>query len=132
MAGRIARHDQAIKRRGELGDLGHWEEEACRLAAKLRFGCGLGSSRFLMYLLMVPVRSVQVSLDEELLSEIDRRAKAKGRGRSGFVRGALRAYLEMERRREIDNAYARAYGGKGEEVLAEFGDLMARQRWPRK
>jgi hypothetical protein len=32
----------------------------------------------------------------------------------------------------VDNAYARAYGGKGDEVLKEFAELMERQAWPAK
>lgn len=78
------------------------------------------------------VRSVQLSLDEDLLAEIDRKARIRKRGRSAFVRGALREYLDMERSREISAAYARAYAGKADEVFAEFADLIASQRWPRK
>lgn len=77
------------------------------------------------------VRSVQISIDEELLSQIDRRTKARAEGRSAFIRRALRAYLAAERRRDIDAAYARAYGGKAaKEVDDDLAELMAGQSWP--
>ncbi len=75
-------------------------------------------------------RSVQISLDEGLLEEVDRHPDAQRRGRSAIIRRALRFYLDAQRRREIDRAYERAYGSKGDEVFEEFADLMDAQAWP--
>lgn len=79
----------------------------------------------------MPFRSIQISLDEKLLKEIDRQTLAKRKGRSAFIRGVMRAYFEELRRREIDAAYARGYGGKADEVLAEFRELIDAQAWPK-
>ena len=78
----------------------------------------------------VAARSIQISLDEELLREVDRQKESRERGRSAFVRRALRAYLEAQKKREIDRAYVRAYGGRADELHEEFADLMSTQRWP--
>ena len=75
-------------------------------------------------------RSVQISLDEQLLKEVDRDPEAKRDGRSAFIRRALRLYLDLKRRRSIDQAYERAYAGKADEVFDEFADLLRAQPWP--
>ena len=75
-------------------------------------------------------RSVQISIDEELLARVDARKETRERGRSAVIRRALHVYLEFERRREIDRAYAEGYGGKGDEVFAELADLLEGQSWP--
>jgi metal-responsive CopG/Arc/MetJ family transcriptional regulator len=75
-------------------------------------------------------RSVQISIDEELLREVDRHRAPKKLGRSELIRQALRLYLELEQREEIDRAYARAYDGKADEVWNEFSPLLGGQRWP--
>jgi metal-responsive CopG/Arc/MetJ family transcriptional regulator len=75
-------------------------------------------------------RSVQISLDEELLAEVDRDPEAQQHGRSALIRRALRTYLELKRRKEIDDSYDRAYAGKADEVFEEFTDLLGAQTWP--
>ena len=72
-------------------------------------------------------RSVQISIDEDLLKQIDRRPETRKDGRSATIRRALRLYLELAKRREIDLAYARAYGSKED---TELLDLMGEQAWP--
>jgi len=79
---------------------------------------------------MVSARSVQISLDEDLLARIDRHPRVRRTGRSEFIRRAIRLYLDLERRREIDDAYARAYGGQADAVFDEFADLLRGQAWP--
>jgi metal-responsive CopG/Arc/MetJ family transcriptional regulator len=76
--------------------------------------------------------SVQISLPDDLLREIDRHPETKKRGRSAVVQRALRLYLDQIRRQETDLAYERAYGGRADEVLDEMGPLIKRQRWPAK
>ena len=75
-------------------------------------------------------RSVQISLDEELLAEVDRDPEARDLGRSALIRRALRVYLDLKRQRDIDAAYERGYGGKADNVYAEFADLLGTQSWP--
>ena len=55
-------------------------------------------------------RSVQISLDQDLLEAIDRRPETKRDGRSAVIKRALRLYLEQAQRESIDDSYARAYG----------------------
>ncbi len=75
-------------------------------------------------------RSVQISLDAELLAEVDRQAKARDEGRSAFIRRALRQFMRDERRRAIDESYARAYAEKADELFEEVKDLIEGQVWP--
>jgi metal-responsive CopG/Arc/MetJ family transcriptional regulator len=75
-------------------------------------------------------RSVQISLPEGLLDQLDRRAETARNGRSAVIQRALRLYLHMAKRREIDAAYARAYGERSHDAFEEFADLMEGQRWP--
>jgi Arc/MetJ-type ribon-helix-helix transcriptional regulator len=85
-----------------------------------------------MYPSPVPARSVQISLPEDLLARLDETAEARSAGRSAVIRKALVSYLDHARRRKTDAAYEQAYKGKGDELLGDLGDLMRRQRWPRK
>ncbi len=73
---------------------------------------------------------MQISLDEELLKEVDADVETKKIGRSAVIRRALRLYLDLKRRREIDSAYERAYAGKADDVLAEFAEVLGAQAWP--
>jgi metal-responsive CopG/Arc/MetJ family transcriptional regulator len=77
-------------------------------------------------------RSVQISLDDELLSEIDSQPETKKLGRSAVIRRALRSYLERKRAAAIDDSYRRAYEGHADEVFEEFYDLLVGQSWPDK
>ena len=79
---------------------------------------------------MVTARSVQISLDQELLDQVDREPEAQRAGRSALIRRALRVYLALKRRQEIDEAYLRGYGGQADEVLGEFAELISGQSWP--
>jgi metal-responsive CopG/Arc/MetJ family transcriptional regulator len=78
----------------------------------------------------MPARSVQISIDEDLLREIDQQPETKDQGRSAFIRSAVRLYLDMQRRRSRDRAYVEAYGGASDEVWDEFSGLMPGQAWP--
>ena len=78
----------------------------------------------------MPVHAVQVSLDNELLKRIDADPEAKKKGRSAFIRDALRLYLRARERRKIDHEIRSAYGGKSDAMLAEIEGLLERQTWP--
>lgn len=75
-------------------------------------------------------RSVQISLDEELLRRVDRLPEARRGGRSKMIASALRLYLEARRRRDIDEAIRDAYGRESRAMLREVEQLMERQAWP--
>jgi metal-responsive CopG/Arc/MetJ family transcriptional regulator len=78
-------------------------------------------------------RSVQISLDEELLREIDRRPETKRDGRSAVIKRALRLYLDRKQRESIDESYARAYAPSDKASKSqpnEFDEMLAGQAWP--
>lgn len=75
-------------------------------------------------------RSVQISVDEELLREIDRRPETKREGRSAVIRAALRLYLDRKRQESVDDQYARGYGSAKAPAADEFEPLLDRQAWP--
>jgi hypothetical protein len=75
-------------------------------------------------------RSVQISVDAELLAEVDRQEETKKHGRSAFIREALLMLLRAKRSEEVDARYARGYGGKAKSLLEDLGPLRKRQVWP--
>ena len=64
------------------------------------------------------IRTVQMTLDEDLVTAVDRAAKRLGTTRSAFTRDALRMALREVRApcngREGSRGYAKAPVGKGE------------------
>jgi metal-responsive CopG/Arc/MetJ family transcriptional regulator len=75
-------------------------------------------------------RNVQISVDAELLAEVDRQEETKKHGRSAFVREALLMRLRALRNAEVDASYARGYAGKAKALLQDLGSLRRRQAWP--
>ena len=75
-------------------------------------------------------RPVQVSIDEDLLERIDADEEAQARGRSAFIREAVRLYLRAKSRRKVDRAIFAAYQGKADELLADVETLLDNQAWP--
>ena len=76
-------------------------------------------------------RSVQISVDADLLAEVDRQPETKQHGRSAFIREALLMRLRAKRNEEVDASYARGYGGKAKALLDDLGPLRKRQVWPK-
>ena len=76
------------------------------------------------------MKPVQVSLDTQLLGRIDADPEAKEKGRSAFIRSAVRLYLRAKGRREVDARIRAAYDGQAEAVLDEIVALMGSQEWP--
>ena len=76
------------------------------------------------------VKTVQMTLDEELVAEVDRAAAAKGKSRSAFARDALRAALESDRERELERQHRLGYERQPVEP-GEFDDWEAEQIWPK-
>jgi metal-responsive CopG/Arc/MetJ family transcriptional regulator len=77
-------------------------------------------------------RSVQISLDEELLARIDEDPEAREKGRSAFIRAAVESYFSARWRREIEASLVRAYAGQTDAMRAEVEDLLSAQAEPSK
>jgi metal-responsive CopG/Arc/MetJ family transcriptional regulator len=75
------------------------------------------------------MKAIQITMDEELLAELDASEEVRREGRSAVLRKAAAEYLARRRANEIAEAYARAYGetpGLGE----EFSGWEKEGRWP--
>jgi metal-responsive CopG/Arc/MetJ family transcriptional regulator len=78
-------------------------------------------------------KAVQISLDEELLRQIDADPETKRRGRSAVVQSALLLYLDTQKRRAVDAEILRAYGGAGaHDAPLEIEPFIEAQAWPKK
>ena len=77
-------------------------------------------------------KPVQISIDEELLHLIDSDSETQARGRSAFVRNAVRAYLRAKERWLVDDAIRRAYDGAADDLLSEVEEVIGTQAWPEK
>jgi metal-responsive CopG/Arc/MetJ family transcriptional regulator len=58
------------------------------------------------------MKTVQMTLDDELVSAVDRTARRLGTTRSGFTRDALRAALDRVRARELEQKHREGYARK--------------------
>lgn len=79
---------------------------------------------------IMPAQAVQISLDRALLKRVDADPEARKKGRSAFVRDALRAYLRARERVRVDDAIRTAYGEDGGAMLHEIEELLGNQAWP--
>ena len=75
------------------------------------------------------MRTVQMTLDEALVEEVDRTAAALGTTRSAFARDALRAALARVRERELEQRHRAGYE-RHPVRPEELGDWEAEQVWP--
>lgn len=75
-------------------------------------------------------RPIQISMDEDLLAEIDADDEVKLRGRSAFLRAAASFYLAAKRRRELDRRITEAYRDRADEMIDEVAEFMDLQEWP--
>lgn len=78
----------------------------------------------------MPAKPVQISMDTALLRRIDADPEARRKGRSAFVRSAVRLYLTAKERRDVERRIAEAYTGEADSLLEEIEDLMGEQAWP--
>jgi len=75
------------------------------------------------------MKTVQMTLDETLVEEVDRAAEAMGTTRSAFTREALRAALA--RRRELEKELRHRAGYTAKPVTpGEFDAWEDEQVWP--
>jgi len=70
-----------------------------------------------------------MTLDEDLVAEVDRAAVAQGKSRSAFTRDALRAALAGAQERELEERHRLGYQ-RQPVAPGEFGDWEAEQVWP--
>ena len=74
------------------------------------------------------MRTVQMTLEEELVSAVDKAAKRLKTTRSAFTRDALRAALERLRAKELEEKHRIGYG-KYPVGSAEFSVWESEQDW---
>lgn len=74
------------------------------------------------------MKTVQMTLDDDLVEEVDRAARELRTTRSAFARDALRAALERLRVAEMEERHRRGYEARpvGTE---EFGVWEGEQEW---
>jgi metal-responsive CopG/Arc/MetJ family transcriptional regulator len=75
------------------------------------------------------MRTVQMTLDEDLVKEVDRVAKRLGTTRSAFTREALAAALERLRERELEQRHREGYE-RHPVASGEFDRWESEQVWP--
>jgi metal-responsive CopG/Arc/MetJ family transcriptional regulator len=74
------------------------------------------------------MKTVQMTLDEQLVRAVDNAAKKLGTTRSGFTREALRAALKEVRVRELEARQREGYRRKPVK-RGEFSDWESEQVW---
>jgi predicted transcriptional regulator len=79
----------------------------------------------------MPAKAVQISLDSDLLREVDADPETRKQGRSAFMRSAILNYLGARRRSLVDQAIRKAYGGNSRAMAEDVDDLIEAQAWPR-
>jgi CopG family transcriptional regulator / antitoxin EndoAI len=75
------------------------------------------------------MKTVQMTLDEDLVVQVDKAAAALGTTRSAFTRDALRTALSELRRRELERRHREGYLKKPVRP-GEFSDWEREQVWP--
>ncbi len=74
------------------------------------------------------MRTVQMTLDEDLVTAVDRAAKRLGTTRSAFTRDALREALREVRARELEKKHREGYA-KAPVRKDEFDVWESEQAW---
>ena len=75
------------------------------------------------------MRTVQMTLDEDLVTAVDRAARRLGTTRSAFAREAMRAALEKLRSRDLDRRDREGYA-RNPVKRGEFDVWHSEQVWP--
>ena len=76
------------------------------------------------------MKAIQITLEEDLLRDLDADDRVKAIGRSALLRQLAREYLRRERERRIDEQYARAYGGNEGREDPEWTAWEEEGDWP--
>ncbi len=75
------------------------------------------------------MKTVQMTLDEELVARVDRAVRKLGTTRSAFARDALRMALERLREEELERKQRDGYAKKPVRA-GEFDAWLDEQVWP--
>ncbi len=75
------------------------------------------------------MRTVQMTLDEELVARVDRAAKKLGTSRSAFTRRALQDALRRLQQLQLEAKHRRGYAKKPVR-RGEFDAWETEQAWP--
>ena len=75
------------------------------------------------------MKTVQMTLDESLVEDVDKAATALGTTRSAFTRDALRTALARLRRQELEERHRAGYERQPVQP-GEFSDWNDDQVWP--
>jgi hypothetical protein len=75
------------------------------------------------------MKAIQITVDEDLLREIDQSPEARRDGRSAVFRRAAMAYLRQSREADIARRYAAAYAKDGS-LGTEFQGWEEQGKWP--
>jgi len=75
------------------------------------------------------MKTVQMTLDEDLVEAVDRAARKLGKSRSAFTRQALRDALALMRARALEEKHRAGYARKPVR-RGEFSLWEAEQVWP--
>ena len=74
------------------------------------------------------MKTVQMTLDEDLVASVDKAAKRLGTSRSAFARQALKSALKDIRMRELEEKHREGYKRKPVK-RGEFDEWEAEQVW---
>lgn len=75
------------------------------------------------------MKAIQITMDEDLLSALDRDEEVKRQGRSAVLRRITRDYLERRVNDAVTKRYRKAYGGK-KDLGSEFAGWEDEGAWP--
>ena len=75
------------------------------------------------------MRTVQMTLDQDLVTAVDKAARRLGTTRSAFTRHALREALERVRQKALEERHRRGYADKPVRP-GEFDAWESEQVWP--
>jgi metal-responsive CopG/Arc/MetJ family transcriptional regulator len=75
---------------------------------------------------MIPI---QITIDSDLLADLDATEEVQREGRSAVLRRALSEYLERRRRNEVRERYNQAYGS-GAGLGNEYEGWEKQGSWP--
>ena len=75
------------------------------------------------------MKTIQITMDEELLARLDHDQETQRDGRSAVLRRAAAEYLKRRRHRDVATSYQQAYGSKPG-LGREFEGWEDEGQWP--